>query len=202
MELVRWSEPDQKGWKPGSTGKRGHWMRLFCCAMLLRLSAEPVNFSRFLSEDANVIQLISSAIKLGNKTTSACLQFLSKRMQAEEQYDEYDEESWPCLALGILVLFIIEEKDGQCAFDFLIEQILLGGEDLQAIISDSMCTNSWKHALKGVSISSACLEKLIRKSEHKGIVEALSELGFDVLILNRVSFKKKSLQKVSLRASR
>ncbi|KLU02318.1 hypothetical protein RISK_005384 [Rhodopirellula islandica] len=31
LELIRWSEPEDPSWSPGSTGDRGHWMRLFAC---------------------------------------------------------------------------------------------------------------------------------------------------------------------------
>jgi hypothetical protein len=36
LNLVRWSEPDQPGWKPGGTDVRGHWMRL---SAVVRFSA-------------------------------------------------------------------------------------------------------------------------------------------------------------------
>ncbi|QNQ08352.1 hypothetical protein [Sphingomonas alpina] len=40
LELIRWSRPDQPEWKPGGYGERGHWMRAFCCASLLRMAGE------------------------------------------------------------------------------------------------------------------------------------------------------------------
>src|SRR5262245_7058441 len=36
LELIRWSEPEDPAWSPGGYGHRGHWMRLFACAALLR----------------------------------------------------------------------------------------------------------------------------------------------------------------------
>ncbi len=35
LDLIRWPEPEDPNWKPGSTGLRGHKMRAFSCAVLL-----------------------------------------------------------------------------------------------------------------------------------------------------------------------
>jgi hypothetical protein len=35
LELIRWSRPEVAGWRPGSEGERGHWMRAFCCTALM-----------------------------------------------------------------------------------------------------------------------------------------------------------------------
>ncbi len=43
LELVRWSQPDDPHWQPGGTGMRGHLMRAFACAVLLRSAVEPEN---------------------------------------------------------------------------------------------------------------------------------------------------------------
>lgn len=40
LELIRWSEPDQPGWRPGSGGRRGHVMRAFCSAWIIRVAGE------------------------------------------------------------------------------------------------------------------------------------------------------------------
>ena len=36
LELIRWSNPENPAHKPGSTGRRGHQMRAFACAAILR----------------------------------------------------------------------------------------------------------------------------------------------------------------------
>ncbi|MEO9130727.1 MAG: hypothetical protein ABI240_05915 [Sphingomonas sp.] len=43
LELVRWSQPDCPSWKPGGYGSRGHRMRAFCCAWLLRIEGDPAS---------------------------------------------------------------------------------------------------------------------------------------------------------------
>ena len=45
LELIRWSEPDERDWSPGGQGPRGHWMRLFACTVLVRLGPKyPASF--------------------------------------------------------------------------------------------------------------------------------------------------------------
>ena len=87
LELIRWSEPEDRTWSPGSTGERGHWMRLFACSALLRAAAEPANEGYFTGEDSTIIQLVDSGIKLGEKTATATLRFLSWCMQQRSSVD-------------------------------------------------------------------------------------------------------------------
>ena len=65
LELIRWSEPDQFGWRPGGVGTRGHRMRAFACAALLRSAGEPTNAGRNQGDEATLIQLIDSHTRLG-----------------------------------------------------------------------------------------------------------------------------------------
>jgi hypothetical protein len=61
LELVRWSQPGESpGDQPPEAVRREHWMRAFCCAVLLRASGEDAN--RFLCEGQSqtVIQLVWS----------------------------------------------------------------------------------------------------------------------------------------------
>ena len=64
LELIRWSEPDRPGHKPGSTGDRGHWMRAFCCAALLR-SAGSADMGAYTSFNETVAGLVASLEALG-----------------------------------------------------------------------------------------------------------------------------------------
>jgi hypothetical protein len=59
LELIRWSEPDRPDHKPGSTGDRGHWMRAFCCAALLR-SAGASDMGAYTSFNETVAGLVAS----------------------------------------------------------------------------------------------------------------------------------------------
>src|SRR5262245_40470300 len=56
LELIRNSEPEVPAWKPGGTGRRGHQMRAFACAALLRAVAEPANWGIDSCEDSSLAQ--------------------------------------------------------------------------------------------------------------------------------------------------
>lgn len=64
LELMRWSQPEDPTWKPGSVGIRGHWMRAFCCAVLLRALREPSNYDIGAGNEATLAHLILSTRKL------------------------------------------------------------------------------------------------------------------------------------------
>jgi hypothetical protein len=100
LELIRWSEPENPAWKPGSTGERGHLLRAFCCAALLRAGGEPANRPYFDGENNTIIQLIASVLTLGSQAATAALRLLCWR--ALERPAETDEQ--PFFALGILLL--------------------------------------------------------------------------------------------------
>ena len=104
LELVRWSEPEDPTWRPGSAGVRGHWMRLFSCAILLRAANEPENSGYFLGEDSTIIQLVDSAMKLGQESSHAALLFLLWCNQYREPNDgdtSYFAEAILCLAVSL-----------------------------------------------------------------------------------------------------
>lgn len=116
LELIRWSEPEDPNWKPGSTGARGHWMRLFSCAVLIRCGAEPANEGCSLGEDSTIIQLVDSAIKLGHDSSLAALQFLSWRWESRG-LSEWDR---PYFAIAILLLSALLGKcDNQTAAELI-----------------------------------------------------------------------------------
>lgn len=106
LELIRWSEPEDPTWTPGSTSHRGHWMRLLSCAVLLRAEAELANECRLNGEDSTVIQLVDSAIKLGDDATNAALQFLSCCMQSSG-FGDWDR---PYFAVAIQILIVWLDK--------------------------------------------------------------------------------------------
>lgn len=63
LELIRWSEPDQPDWLPGDRGARGHWMRAFCCAALLRMAGETGDRTH-TSFNETVVGLTTSLVAL------------------------------------------------------------------------------------------------------------------------------------------
>src|SRR5262249_14305213 len=98
LELIRWSEPEDPKWSPGGRGVRGHWMRLYACAQLLRLAAKyPATFS---SECDTLAQSVSSAIELGRDIARPAAGLLAWRFLARPP----DNEDRVFLAFGILLL--------------------------------------------------------------------------------------------------
>jgi hypothetical protein len=98
LELIRWSEPDDPEWSPGGHGLRGHWMRLFACAALVRFA--PIRRDQFDGEGSTAAQLTSSAIELGRPVASAAASLLAWRFLV---YPGRDEDA-PFLAFAILLL--------------------------------------------------------------------------------------------------
>lgn len=101
LELILWSEPSDPEWKPGSTGERGHIMRAFACAALLRAAAEPANYGYIFGENQTLAQLIDSARYLGKDLSAAAARFLTWRIPRMDS-----EEERPFFAFGLLCLTI------------------------------------------------------------------------------------------------
>ncbi len=74
LELIRWSEPDDPEWGPGGHGERGHWMRLFACAALLRAEFDPANIdARADGQNQTVAALLISLRALaGDRDLPPC----------------------------------------------------------------------------------------------------------------------------------
>jgi hypothetical protein len=82
LALMSYSEPDDTTWKPGGQGKRGHWMRAFSCAVLLRAKCEP-------DTNQTLIQLINSLRQLDAgfdiEATSMLAWLLSQLEEADSE---------------------------------------------------------------------------------------------------------------------
>ncbi|WP_321477376.1 hypothetical protein [uncultured Paludibaculum sp.] len=104
LELIRWSEPDEPGWRPGGEGPRGHWMRLFACVVLVRLG--PVEKTSYGGETDTLAQLVASAIELGPSTARAAAGLLAWRFLA----DPGDDAHRAFLAFAILLLALHLER--------------------------------------------------------------------------------------------
>lgn len=96
LELVRNSEPDDPTWKPGSIGTRGHWMRAFASAALLRALGPPWEYKGDAARPSEtLIQLIHSLRALPVDFTSpavrvlACLMLRSNLEGSDEQVIYY-----------------------------------------------------------------------------------------------------------------
>ena len=99
LELMRWSEPEDPEWKPGSPGIRGHQIRAFCCAVLL---ATP----NFEPEKETLIQMLDSVFVLGRDATEATGRFLTWRIESLER-----EQDRPFFALAIAAIIHSLEPD-------------------------------------------------------------------------------------------
>lgn len=113
LELIRWSEPEDPEWKPGFPGTRGHLMRAFACAALLRAAAEPGQIGYHSGENSTVAQLLASALALGADVQEAAARFLAWRTPRLEP-----EEERPFFAFGLLVLATLL-RDGRMDDDTL-----------------------------------------------------------------------------------
>jgi hypothetical protein len=107
LELTRWSEPDDPNWRPGSPGRRGHLMRAFACAALLRAGGVPANRGYISSENETLAQLLASAVYLGRPTQEAAARFLAWRVGGEQ-----DDEDRPFCAFALLFL-VVPLADGR-----------------------------------------------------------------------------------------
>jgi hypothetical protein len=150
LELVRWSEPEDPTWKPGSVGARGHWMRLFSCAVLVRAAAEPENDGYFTGEDSTIIQLVDSAIKLGAHTSLAALKFLCWRMQ----YRTLDEWDRPYFAIAILLLSVSLGKCDPQTAQFLISSASSDEVALSELFGQCQKAQTWNDVTRRILIES------------------------------------------------
>ncbi len=150
LELIRWSEPEDPTWSPGSTGNRGHWMRLFSCTVLLRGAADPANEGYFTGEDSTIVQLVDSAIKLGNEATTAALQFLCWCMQSSG-FGDWDRRYF-AVAIQILLVWL-----GKC--DSTTAAQLIAASEYEhssqaEIFNDCQKSKAWKKLIHDVLVGS------------------------------------------------
>ncbi len=88
LELIRWSQPNDPNWKPGSTGSRGHIMRAFSCVALLMAAPEEENKDSFEGENDTLAQLIDSIEFLGEPYEKLIVGFLVWRLQTIDHLNE------------------------------------------------------------------------------------------------------------------
>jgi hypothetical protein len=122
LELIRWSEPEDPAWKPGSPGRRGHIMRAFACAALLRMGCEPGNRDRLIGENQALIQLVGSVSFLGEPFPLLTRRFLAWRLSNLPENDE--ERPFFILALILLALSVQPhppEPEVEDLIDWLME---------------------------------------------------------------------------------
>ncbi len=97
LELIRWSNPEDPAHKPGCTGRRGHQMRAFACAALLRAA---MGDGREVAE-ATLAQCLVKRKALGQEMSEAAARFLTWAIPR----DAGCEQQW-LLAFGLLVVAV------------------------------------------------------------------------------------------------
>jgi hypothetical protein len=119
LELTRWTEWDRLTAQEEAISTRNHWMRLFACAVLIWASLAPENdedqeddWYGNDEEDSTIIQLLDSALHLGEDVSIATLKFLGWRMQCQIQRALVDEDfgNCPCYAVAMLLLCVSLER--------------------------------------------------------------------------------------------
>jgi len=86
LELIRSSRPDVPACRPGGTGRRGHQMRAFARAALLRAGAEPGNedYDSASIAERSLGHCLVSAKLLGEEMSEAAARFLTWRIPRME----------------------------------------------------------------------------------------------------------------------
>lgn len=102
LHLTRWSEPDS--FDMVDSRIRGHTIRAFACAALLRADAEPPNWDYCFSENDTLAQLLASLPYLERVDQNVALRFLAWRVQRLPLAIEHIEDAFFLLALLILAL--------------------------------------------------------------------------------------------------
>jgi len=102
LDLTRWLMPENEDprWKTGLSIRENHLIRLFSCATLLRLAAEPKNEGYFDAENQTIAPLVHSAIVLGEDLQKDALALLAWLLLRDREL----YEDAPFFGLGCLVL--------------------------------------------------------------------------------------------------
>jgi hypothetical protein len=189
--LIRWAEWDSLA-QDGAISMRNHWMRLFACTVLIWASLEPENcedlgehWNHIEGEDCTIIQLLDSALYLGDDVSIAALRFLGWRMQCQIQRALIDEDfgNCPCYAVAMLLLCVSLDRCNSEIVSFLISMAYCNSEYIP-ISREIECQLSQKWRDK---IDHILLDPTIPDSDRSGKVHAartypdLQSLGMELM---------------------
>lgn len=146
LRLLSYSEPDYPAWKPRSPGVRGHLLRAFCTAALLRAGPESAQWGLAREEDL-VHQLVASVLQLNRTGQLAVLQLLAWRVLHEPS----DTEARPFFALGVLLLTTVLALDPEGT---LLQTLCVWLEAEVANAHAQGCGRGWDVWLIGLVASS------------------------------------------------
>jgi hypothetical protein len=185
LQLVRWSQPDDPNVQNASTGERGHTIRAFCCAALLRAAAEPANEGYFDGENSTLIQLIESALSLERGLPELAGRFLTWRIPRMRT----DDEESPLFAFGLLALAGLIRPQPLVASD--VDELVSFVENVEADLRDptGACT---REMFEGSSFL-ACTNFDLRHAAWRGLAVRLRSAMPDsdrvVALARRVELK-------------
>jgi hypothetical protein len=162
LELIRWSEPEDRDWKPGSTGLRGRQMRAFCSAVLLATPNHEPNRE-------TLVQLLESVLAMGREAVEAAGRFLTARIDSLGRDDDR-----PFFALGTAVVLRALEpemalEDEERLADWILEEEAFERGYL-ASFHPKYTSAPW---LFGLSFSG------LRDDKWKGLIEGIRQSGGD-----------------------
>jgi hypothetical protein len=159
LELIRWSEPEDSDWKPGSTGSRGHRMRAFSCAVLL---ATP----NFEPDKETLIQMVDSVSLLGPGAREATARFLVWRLDTLGH-----EEDRPFFALALAAITQSLEDSLSYPMEQDLADWVAGEESFErtylAGFHDSYRNAPWMFGLSFNDMRNERWEALIRAVQEK-----------------------------------
>jgi hypothetical protein len=152
--LTGWKEWDSLP-QHGAISTRNHWMRLFASTVLIWASLEPENYedpdegwNHIDGENSTIIQLIDSALYLGNDVSIAALKFLGWRMQCQIQRALIDEDfgDCPCYAVAMLLLCVSLDRCEPGIVRFLISMAHCNSEyiPISKEINDCQLSQKWR----------------------------------------------------------
>ena len=115
-------------------------MRLFACTVLIRAAAESENDGYFLGEDSTTIQLVDSAVYLGQETSAAALRFLAWRFK----YRILGDWEQPHFAIALLLLSASINKYDPELLDLAINCTLADESPISNLFHQSLKSNVWR----------------------------------------------------------
>jgi hypothetical protein len=154
LSLTSWTEWDSLS----SHSTRNHWMRLFACTVLIWASLEPENYvyqvgdgNHSEGEDSTIIQLIDSALYLGDDVATAALKFLGWRMQSQLDRALIDEDFGECSCYSVAMLLLCVSLD-RCNLEiisFLISIAYCNHEyiPISKEINDCQRSQKWRDTI-------------------------------------------------------
>lgn len=161
LELTRWSEPEYAITKSECRGARGHWMRLFSCAILIRAAAPLEDEDYFLGEEDTIIQLVDSALALGPDASRAALRFLCWRLRYRSP-DEYDWKR-PYYAVAVLLLLSYLETSNAKIIKYLLTASKSDEMEPFQFFDNCSCAYKWVDMTSRLLIESATSPSELRR---------------------------------------